>query len=392
MNTPADTAQLLDKLRKLALAIAGVGLLGAAGSAATNVSEFQRALAIAFTYWTALSVGCVGVLMIHHLTGGSWGFTIQRIMEAGTRSLLWLWLPFLAVMLTLGMAHVYPWADPHVAEHGLVHEKILFLNQGRYWVFFAIYFGIWNGLALALTSWSHKLDSTKDARWGLKMRAISGPGLLVVALTGTFCAVDFLMSTDPEWYSSIYVVQFLVGCILAALAFGVLMTSLMVRTAGWRDKVSKETLRRLGTLMLAFAILWAYMAFSQFLIIWMGDLPADIEFYAVRGHTSWSTWTVVLVVIHIIIPFFVLMSQHTKKNPAILIAMASLLLVARWVDMEWLVTPNLHKEGLFFHWGDVFVWLALGGVWLFVTMSRLASRPLMPLGDPRFHAEESHHG
>jgi hypothetical protein len=374
----------LARMQRRALIVGVLALaLSVVGSLLSRAAFFQAYL-VGYLFWTGVAVGCLGLLMLHHLVGGRWGYAIQRILEAGVRTLPLMALLFLPILVGLG--DLYVWARPDVvAADALLQHKQRYLNGPAYFGRTAAYFLVWIGAGTILTMLSMRQDQGIDAdRLTRRLQVWSGPGLVLYGLTVTFAAVDWVMSLEPHWYSSIYGVVFLVGQALLALAF---VTRVAIRLADrppLRVVMDTARLHDLGNLLLAFVMLWAYIAFSQYLIIWSGNLPEENHWYLHRLHGGWGVVAIILVVFHFLVPFLLLLSRTTKRRATILGAVAAGILAMRFLDLFWLVAPALHSEGFQVHWLDLVLPIGLGGLWLAMFLGCLKRRPLLAERDPRF--------
>jgi hypothetical protein len=380
-TTPLPPA--IDVLQRRAYAVGAAGLIAALIGALTNTSQFFHSYLLAFLFWNGIVLGCLSLLMIQHLTGGRWGLAIRRLLEAATRTVPVMALLFLPV--AFGMKRIYPWAAPELFDPTIRHAaelKHLYLNVPFFLGRAAFYFAVWFGLSLVLNRWSLEEDSGWDLRRSRRMRGVSGGGLLLMGLTITFMSVDWAMSLDPRWFSSIYGMLFMIGTALSALSFCIVLIALVGTERPVSVVADAETIHDLGKLMLAFVMVWAYISFSQFLIIWSGNLPEEITWYLRRFNTGWRFVGLFLVVFHFALPFLLLLSRNLKRRPRTLARIAAIVLLARLVDLAWLVQPELRSSGFPIHWLDVALAAGLGGVWLGVFAGQLKTRPLLPVGEP----------
>jgi hypothetical protein len=383
----------LKRLSGLA-AVAGVALMLAAG-AFSPVQAAQSYLP-AFLLWFGVGVGCLSMLMIQHQTGGHWGVLLRRLLEAGARTLYF--APIFFIPIVLGMAAIYPWADTariaadhHLAE--VVHKKGAYLNAPFFWARAILYFAIWALLANTLSRWSRLYDETGDREFAEKMRRLSGPGILLQALVITFAAVDWAMSTEPHWFSTIWGILFMVGQALSAWCICIMVVSRLQLHEPLRRVASSTLFHDLGKFLFAFVMLWGYVNLSQFLIIWSGNLPEETTWYAHRSHGFWKTLTVILVLGHFFLPFFTLLSASLKKNAGRLAVVAGLLFALRFIDLFWNLAPNFKGEHFSVHPMDVLMPVALGGVWLYLFARETLRAPLLIRHDPQVHEmEELAHG
>ncbi|HVZ22627.1 MAG TPA: hypothetical protein VG871_16250, partial [Vicinamibacterales bacterium] len=271
-----------------------------------------------------------------------------------------------------------------VARDEALQHKHLYLNTPFFLVRAAIYFAIWNGVSFALNRWSLEQDRTGDSRLPRRMQRVSAGGLVLYGLTITFASFDWLMSLEPDWYSTIYGVLVIGGQGLSAIAFLILAIAWLSRRPPLDEIIVSEHFHDAGNLTLAFVMLWAYFAFSQYLIIWAGNLPNEISWYQHRVQTGWRVIAVVLILFHFAVPFLVLLSRAVKKDAAILAWVALGILVARWFDVLWLVAPAFHATGVVVSWLDVLLPLSLASIWLGCFVWQLRGRAIFPVYDPEF--------
>lgn len=384
MSTPARALPpRLERLRRPALLAGGAGLLVTIAGAFFDPGQFFRSYLLAYLFFVNIAIGCLSITMIHHLTGGYWGLAIRRLLEAGTRTLPWAAVGF--VPLAFGLPHVFPWARPEAAQDHLIHEKQLYLNVPFFLARAAFYFLVWTLLARALNRASLALDTGADyRRTSRRLRGLSGAGLVLMGLTITFSSVDWAMSLDPHWMSTIWGILFMVGQALSAMALVVVIVAFLGGDTPLEPLLrASPALHDLGKLLFAFVMLWAYVSYSQFLIIWSGNLPEEVPWYIHRLHGGWQVLALMLVVFHFALPILLLLSRNTKKDPRLLGTVASGLLFMRLVDLYWLVGPELHHgSGIPGYLLDVAALVGLGGLWFFAFTRELADRPLLPVGEP----------
>jgi hypothetical protein len=373
----------LERLRRPALLAGGAGLLVSVVAALFEPGQFFRSYLLAFVFMVNIPVGCLSISMIHHLTGGYWGLAIRRLLEAGTRTLPWVAAAFVPV--ALGLPHVFPWARPEAAQDHLIHEKQLYLNVPFFLGRAVFYFAVWIGLARALDQASRALAGGADyRRTSRRLRGLSGAGLVLMGLTITFSSVDWAMSLDPHWMSTMWGILFMVGQALAAMTLVVALVAFVGADTPLAPLLrATPALHDLGKLLFAFVMLWAYVSYSQFLIIWSGNLPEEIPWYIHRLHGGWQVLALMLVVFHFALPFLLLLSRGTKRSPRLLGAVAAGLFVMRLFDVYWLVGPELHRgDGILAYLLDAAALVGLGGLWFFAFTRELADRPLLPIGEP----------
>jgi hypothetical protein len=351
-------------LRRWALLAALAGLLACAVGALLSPAHFFRSYLVGYQFWLGVGLGCLVILMLHHLTGGTWGRVLRPLLEAGTHTLVLLAILFVPV--ALGMGYLYHWAH-HPGHNSWYLNVPFFLARA------VLYFAIWLTVAFLLNRWSAGRVSER------RFQLLSAPGLVLYGLTITFAAIDWSMSLEPHWYSSIYPVLYASGQVLAGLAFAVVLWLLLVPGLQERDRAAVAPLRDLGNLLLAFVMMWAYVSISQFLIIWSGNLPEENIWYLRRTRDGWQYLAMALAVLHFGLPFLLLLSRDVKESPRALTAVALLILLMRFLDVLWWVEPAF-DEGLHFYWLlDVAALVGLGGVWMWWFLGQVQRRPLPPL-------------
>jgi len=370
----------------------GVLLLGLLVVLFVNPTQFFRAYLVGWTFWTGIAVGSLALLMLQHLTGGGWGLVIRRVLEAATRT-----LPFMAVLfipIILGSHSLYEWTHrEELAQLPAVQFKTPFLNLPFFIVRTIVYFGVWITLAFFLNRWSLMQDRTGEARYAKNMRVLSGPGMVALIFVVTFASIDWYMSLEPEWFSTIYGFIFVASWSLGALAFVIAAMAKLSKEEPLAHIVKQLHFQDLGKLLLALVMLWAYFAFSQYLIIWSGNLPEETTWYVARKNGGWGAIALAIVILQFIFPFLTLLSKATKKSSQKLALLAVLILVMRIVDAVWLVEPTYSPGNFVLNWMDIVAPIAIGGLWLSVFAWQLQKRPLMPINDPQLEAAlEPAHG
>jgi hypothetical protein len=358
-----------------------------------GVPQFFRSYLVGYVFWVGVTLGCLGLLMLQHLTGGAWGFVVRRVLEAGTRTLPLMLLLFLPIAV-FGLSHLYEWM--HINEiqeptvRRILEAKRPYLNPVFFLVRTGLYFAIWFGLMFFLNKWSAEQDRTAEAQYTRKMQMLSGPGIILFVLTVTFASVDWVMSLNPEWFSTIYGLLYVAGWVLSAFSLVIAVMVWLATRKPLEGVVQAPHFHDLGKLLLAFVMLWAYFSFSQFLIIWSGNIPEETKWYLHRLRGGWGFVGVGLVILHFALPFVLLLSRDLKRNARRLATIAGLIFLMRLVDVFWLIEPEFNREHFRFSWMDVAAPLALGGLWLAFFIWQLRLRPLLPLNDPNFDEAIEH--
>jgi len=357
-----------------------------------NPTQLFRSYLFAYVFWAVVPLGCMGVLMLHHMTGGWWGYPIRRILEAGTRTLPLVFVLFLPILA--GMTRLYPWTQPSVvAADPILEYKKPYLNPTFFTVRAFVYFAIWILLASLLNKWSSEQDRTGDPRLKLRMTSLSGPGFILWGVMLTLAVIDWVMSLEPHWFSTMYGLLFMVTSGLAAMSFSVIVLRRLSDREPLKDCVEPKRFLDIGNLMLAMVLLWTYMSFSQFLIIWSGNLKNEIPWYKERAFGGWAPVAAFLLIFHFFFPFFLLLQRGVKRRLHVLSMVAVLLFVLTLVDIYWIVVPSWEVSGPKVHALDLLAIIGIGGVWASGFLWQLKKWPLLPLHDPRFEGVLEHqHG
>jgi hypothetical protein len=376
-----ELGRALDRTQRNALIAGAAALILCAIGLFFDPDQFFRAYLVGFMFWLGVTLGCMGLMALHYLSGGGWGLVVRRIFEAASRTFPVLLILFIPV--ALGIHNLYIWSHADVvANEPLLQHKSAYLNVPFFLVRAAIYFAIWMTLSYFLNKWSLEQDRTGDQALNLRLQLLSGPTLVVYAATVTLAAVDWVMSLDPHWFSTIFGMIFMGGQGISALCFAIAIALMLMREDRPLAGVIKPTyIHDLGKLLLAFVMLWAYFSFSQFLIIWAGNLPEEIPFYVRRLQGGWGAAGLALVVLHFALPFLLLLSRDLKRDARKLVNVAALLVVMRLVDLYWIIAPTVHHDYFFIPWMYVLAPIGLGGIWFAAFIWQLKKRPLLPIGD-----------
>jgi hypothetical protein len=382
-------------------------LLGRVGSDRNLQVKVFFSYLFAYHFWLGLGLGSLGIWMLHHLTGGAWGFAIRRFLEASTRTLPLLALLFLP--LAAGIFDLYVWANPDLLglpvgsdlykhlDHLLEHKRP-YLNVPFFLIRAAVYFAIWIGVAWALNRWAAQSDARRDPALAERASAFSGRALVFYFLAVTFAAFDWLMSLEPTWFSTIFGVLVAVGQVVPALAFAIAGSAWLARRRGWDRAIAPAVWNDLGNLQLASVMLWAYLSFSQLLLIWSGNLHEEIPWYILRSEGGWQYVGAALGLFYFAVPFALLLSRRIKRNLTWLMRVGLLLLVMSVVYQFWLVNPVYSRitaaekapAPLSMHWLDLAALVGVGGLWLAFFLWQLQARPLTPPADPLVQEVSGH--
>ena len=357
------------------------------GAGLLDPHAFMKAYLTGYMLWLGFPLGAIGLLCLHYLVGGGWSYLIRRFLEAAASTvplMFLLLLPFL-----VGVADLYLWADSSIVAHdAALQHKSAYLNVDFFRIRAVGYFIVWGLLGHFLVKWSTQQDQLGDVRLTSKLQALAGPGLVIYILTMTFATIDWVMSLDPHWFSTIHGLVFVMGQGVSALALSILCIVKFGHLEALGRFYNERYLRDLGTLMFAFVMLWAYMCFSQYLIIWSGNLPEETPFYIVRGKGVWGWLGLAILLFHFALPFSLLLSREVKRQTKTMTAIAGLVIVMRLVDLFWYIGPagahGEHALDVPFHvsWIDLAAPLGIGGIWISTFLKHLGSHSLMPMRDP----------
>jgi hypothetical protein len=389
MMMPAAASSIQQRSLIIGALFAVLSLVGAF----ISPDKFYAAYLLGFMLWVGMSLGCLALVMLIHMTGGDWCQAVRRILEAGARTVPMMALFFIPVIL--GMRHLYVWAQPDKIAHDKHLQEITrtYLHPSWFVVRAAIYFAIWIVLSWLLNKWSAEQDNPPAKDTGHRFRVLSGPGLVLYAFTLAFAAIDWVMSLNPSWISTIYGLLFLACECLSAVCFVVVIVAILHQYRPVSEFMKADYVHDYGKLMLTFIMVWAYFSFSQWLIIWAGNQPEEISWYLRRLHGGWQLIGLFLALFHFAVPFAFLLSRPLKRNVAKLVYLAIFLMLMRYVDMFWYIEPTFH-EAFAVSWLDIVVHIAIGGFWLALFFRNLKQRPLLPLYDVHTLPvlEPAHHG
>jgi hypothetical protein len=388
MTPSLELTRYLRRVGMGGLLVAVIGGAACAYGYANLKEQFYRAYLTAYLFWLGIGLGCMGLAMLHGLTGGAWGLTIRRVIEAGYQT-----MPLLALLFTplwLGVERMYEWADPEVMRHSeVLAGKAGYLNVDGFHTRAIVYFFVWIAITWSQDRSSPNDEFQGDTPRGRRLQRASALGFIAYGLTITLASVDWVMSLEPEWYSTMYGVLYMGGQAVSGMSFALIAVITLGRFEPWSRTVTPLRRNDLGNLLLAFVMFWAYVAFMQYLVIWSGNLPEENVWYLHRSQGGWEYLVMSLMGLHFAVPFLLLLSRNLKRQAAGIFRIAALLLVMRYVDLYWLIVPGFQRgetgtHGLTFHWLDLAALAAIGGVWLAVFAWRLLVRVRLPIYDPEF--------
>jgi len=365
------------RVQRGAIIVAGVALAVSCAAALFDLEQVCRSYLIAYTFWLGIALGCLAIWMIHNLTGGYWGLALRRLLEAGSRT-MWL-LAVLFLPIALGVEHMYVWAGTEAADEPKLQAKIeTFLNVPFFLARAGCYFAVWLLVVYFLNRWSASYDRAPNPLVARRAQVFSGPGLALCGLTVTFAAIDWIMSLEPEWSSTIFGALIGTGHVLAGLALAIAALTWLATREPPVVTVAVEVWNDLGNLLLAFVMLWTYMSFSQLLLIWSGNLPEEITWYEKRIEGGWEVIAVLLALLYFALPFLFLLMRPIKRDPRNLGKLAFVLVAMSCVHQYWLIAPAFSPSRFRLHWLDPLMFLGVGGIWIAEFLRQLSARPLTP--------------
>ena len=390
----------ISRLRPLALGIGGIALIVWAVGAYFNTEQALRSWLLGFIFWGGIGIGSLGVLMLQYLTGGAWGVVIRRFVEAGSRTLPLIFLLFIPLAIGVYTHNIYEWTHAAPTDH-IIEARGIYLLPWTWIVRSLIYFAILGLMVYLLNSWSARQDQTtnvEDSRLLLERSSrFSGPAMVIYALVVTFAVVDWVMTLDPHWFSTIWGLLFVAGWALSCFCFVVALLAYLSDKSPMNAVLGKRHFHDLGKLMLALVMVWAYFNFSQFLIIWSGNLPEETTWYIARMHGGWGYLGLALILFHFAFPFLVLLQQDFKRKAKWLATLAVFILFMRLLDMFYLIGPShrvaaggLEQGAFYVSWMDAVAPIAIGGIWLWWYFGELMKRPIVPAQDPYFEEAVAH--
>ncbi|HSK71059.1 MAG TPA: hypothetical protein VK892_05150 [Pyrinomonadaceae bacterium] len=354
-----------------------------------NPEQALRSWILGFIFWAGNGIGRLGVLLLQYLTGGAWGVVIRRTLEAGMRTLPVIVILFLP--LAIGINQLYEWT--HLPDDRIIQHRGWYMTVGGWIARSVVYFILWGVMVYLLDKWSREQDAANSPEEAMdllnKASRFSGPTLVIYVLVVTFASVDWMMTLEPHWFSTIWGFLFAAGWALSCYCFVVAIMAWMADKPPMDRILGKRHFHDIGKLMLALVMVWAYFNFSQYLIIWAGNLPEETAWYIARMKGTWGVIGLLLLFFHFAFPFLVLLQQDFKRKAGWLAKLAIFILVMRLIDMYYLIgpSPRIVEHGRLdflanFSWMDIAAPIAVGGIWLWWFFGELMKRPLVPINDP----------
>lgn len=380
MKTDQSPISTANRFQRIALIVGLVGLImGGIGALTGSLDRFFQAYLFAFMFWLGLSLGSLAFLMIHFVTGSRWGLTLRRVNEAAA-STLWM-MAILFIPLLFNLRGLYVWARPEAVQaSAILQQKSLYLNGPFFIIRAVIYFAIWILLAFTLNRLSARWTASGDLAIKRQLQSWGAFGLILYTLTITFASIDWLMSLEPFWNSTVYGLMIILGQLLSSLAFSILIIN-WVPGLGlgrqWNIRSTPIPFKDLGALLLTFVMGWAYLAYFQLLIIWAGNIPHEVTWYINRTQGGWLVVGILVAIFQFALPFVVLLSTRVRHNLRILAWLGASIVLVYLVNLYWQVIPAFYPGRFNLHWLDFVLPIGLGGLWLGGFLSALKKRPAL---------------
>jgi hypothetical protein len=355
----------------LGLLVSGVGVfLGA-------TQDVARGYLTSYIYWFSIAAGCLAVMMLQYVTGGEWGLMVRRPLGAAARTMPLMLVLFIPIFA--GMKWIYPWMSAELMREEAMHAKAAWLNPNRFIIFTLIYFAFFIIWAWRIRALSEKFYENRAPETDLKRRGWAAAGLLLSVLILTFASIDWMMTLEPSWVSTMYGITFVVGCGLSAFAFVTFFLTRLADTEALQGVVKPSHFRDLGNLMLAFTMFYTYTAFSEFLLIWYGNIHEEIPHYLWREHGGWGVLAALVVLFHFFLPFFLLLMRGIKDRPQTIGWVTIILLVMRYVTIYWTIAPSWTRDVFHYSIWCVTTLVGIGGIWLWAFIGQLKGQTIIPI-------------
>jgi MFS family permease len=360
-------------------------IIGALAIAISFFFDRERSsfnLLIMLMFLLSIGLGSLFLVALEYVAGAVWSTPVRRVSEFLSASLIF--LPVVAIILFFNMNDLYHWMhSEYVQSDKILSQKTPYLNYVFFIVRVAFFIGIWLLFYFLIIKNSRKQDKTGEQILTKRNTNLSAAFIPIFAITITFASVDWMMSLEPHWYSTIFGVYYFSGTVLAALASATLIIVLLRQKGYFPVKLLQDHLYSLGALMFAFINFWAYIAFSQYMLIWYANIPEETSWMLQRWNGSWKFVSIGLIIVHFIVPYFALLSQPAKMNPKRLIIMSIWILFAHIYDLYWIIMPTYSRDGAVFGWMELVFPVALVGLIIVLFSYKLRNNNLVPIGDPK---------
>ncbi len=400
VNDTYKAPEFISRWQNVALGIGAVfTIIWLVGLLMGDIENALRGWLLGFIFWAGIGFGGLGILFLQYLTGGAWGVVIRRIMEACSRT-----IPILALLfipIGMGVFNLYEWAN--LPNDRFILARGIYLQPWAWAVRAVLYFGLFGFMAFMMNKWSRHQDASESYEESAlhlgSATKFSAPAIIAYVLLVTFLSVDWMMTLEPHWFSTMWGFLFTAGWALSCFCFSVAILANLVDKPPMDRVLGKRHFHDIGKLMLALVMVWAYFNFSQYLIIWSGNLTEETPFYLVRSKGGWGAIGIILIVFHFAFPFLILLMQDFKRKAKWLAALAIFILFMRLVDMFYIIGPSPMIGELKLHLLEVpfrlHIWyivgpIAVGGLWLAAFFYQLKKRPLVPYKDPFFENAIKH--
>ncbi len=369
----------------IALVVGVIGLGATFAGMAQDATRALNAYLVAYLFWLSLALGSLGWLLSFHAGAGRWVVMLRRLLEISSAT-----LPLFAILfipIALNLSHLYAWAPPNLEMGGgnpeLLGFRRAYLNVNFFFARAVFYLVLWGVLGYCFWRWSIMQDQRPgDPSITRRQRWWSGAALPALGLTISFAGIDWVMTLRAGWTSTMFGFYFIAGAIISSMSLFAVLSDYVAKRGGFPAPMHRNQQHNIGKLIFAFNIFWAYIAFSQFLLIWMGNLPEEIPWMASRIQGGWQMVAIFLAIGHFAIPFALLLPVALKIRPGALSRIGLWLIFCQFVDIYWLVMPHLYPDGPRFHWTDLSALFGVGGLcvatWIFIARRGA----LAPMGDP----------
>ncbi|MBD3377187.1 hypothetical protein GF406_19310 [candidate division KSB1 bacterium] len=369
-------------LSRISLIIGAVFLALSVIGFFVDKNQFFFSYQVAFTFWLSIGLGGLFLTLLHHVFGATWSIVLRRIMETIMSVLPWMVLFFLPMLL--GLHELFHWTHSDAVAHDpLLQQKQPYLNVPFFIIRAVIYFSVWIYLARWFYKKSVDQDKEYDHKQAHRLRQVAAPAIILFALTLTFAAFDWMMSLDPHWYSTIYGVYYFAGSTLATISILIIFTRTIQAKGGMKNVLNLDHYHDMGKMLFTFVVFWAYIAFSQYFLIWYANIPEETLYYFHRWEGNWKTISLIIVFGKFVIPFLILITRSSKRNLTFLTTISLWLLLMQWLDLYWMIMPTLHPHSTHFSWLDVTTLLGIGGVFVGLFFNKVQKQEIVPVNDPK---------
>lgn len=375
---------LADKAVKVFSGIGVLGLLLSVYFFTVDAHHLMFSYLTVFTFFLALCLGALFFVIIQHLFRAGWGVVLRRLAEVLAQSVWVLAILFLPILYAAFDGHLlFHWSDPaYVAKDAILQGKAGYLNVPFFTVRAIIFFAAWIGLSQFFLRKSVQQDNTGDKAITHRLRTAATFGVIVFAITLTFSSIDWVMSLTPHWYSTMFGVHFFANAVVLSIASIILLALLLRKNDLLTDIITVEHYHDLGKLLYGFNIFWAYIVFSQYFLIWTGNIPEETIFYHLHTAGTWNAFSYFLAIGHFFVPFVLFMSRHAKRHLFFNACVALWLGFMTYIDLYWIIMPNATPDGVHMSIMDLASFLMIGGFFLAVLFFSLKRVSLYPIKDP----------